>query len=278
MSPSATIAAQPELLSPEAANRPLPQDDVGQHSHQHAQPPPASRHNHASSPYDAPPRSGTPYSTWPVGFVPYPPGYSTSSSSGKHGTAPERDHRHAYSPAPELLLSDRTPTPLPGSSSGSDGGVGRAGSQSGGYVRGRAQSASTSMGRYAASGAPYEAAPLPPGLTYPPSPARPSTSHRRQRDPDRDRDRDRDREWDRDRARERHRDVRDWDGERERERVRDRDRDRERRRNPGRDYERNREGETGRDRRREQDSEDTDQEARSPAPLQRPISLFDSDE
>ena len=98
----------------------------------------------------------------------------------------------------------------------------------------------------------YEAAPLPVGVTYPAPPVRPHTSHRRYKDKDRERD---------------------WERERERERVRDRDRDRDRRRDSGKSYERDRDG--GRD--REEDGLD-DELTRSPAPLQRPISLFDSDE
>ncbi|KAG6375778.1 hypothetical protein JVT61DRAFT_2628 [Boletus reticuloceps] len=93
MSPTATMT-QPELLSPEAANRPLPQDDPQSQSH----------HRHHS--HDAVPRSGTPYTPFPVGFVPYPPGYGTTSSTTSHSkSGPERDPRRAYA----------NPTPHPNS-------------------------------------------------------------------------------------------------------------------------------------------------------------------
>jgi hypothetical protein len=285
MSP-ATTAAQPELLSPEAANRPLPQDDAGQqhqhrqhrshsHLHSHSQFQSQPHHHHPSSPYETAQRSGTPSNPWPAGFIPYPlPGQSTSSTS-KPGSRPVRDHRRAQStpsPAPNSN-SNRNPNPDPGRSQN-------------GHVRTRTQSASTSMGR--ADGI-YEAAPLPPGVMYPAPPVRPHTSHRRYRDSDEDRDwvrvRESDRD-DRDRDRERARNVvRDRDRGVERERVRDRDkeRERERRRDLGRDYDGEGERERNRDRVRVrvQDPEDAelDEElTRSPAPLQRPISLFDSDE
>jgi len=101
----------------------------------------------------------------------------------------------------------------------------------------------------------YETAPLPPGVTYPVPPT--STSQRQYRTGHRDENRERDRrEWDRERDRERRRDsVRGYERERERDRVWHRE--------------------------REQDPEDTgsdEEHTHSPAPLQRPISLFDSDE
>ncbi|KAG8217111.1 hypothetical protein J3R82DRAFT_5142 [Butyriboletus roseoflavus] len=220
LSPSATIAAQPELLSPEAANRPLPQDESHQHQHQHhhhhphhhhpsqSRSQPQHHHRGASSTYDTATRSGTPSSPWPAGFVPYGsgPGQGTGTTSK---SASERDRRHHHRVHPD-------PVSDPNRSSSQQG-----------------QSAST-----------YEAAPLPVGVTYPAPPVRPHTSHRHYKDKERERERDR-------------------GGDR----VRDRDRRRE--------YERDR------DRDREQDREDTglDEElTRSPAPLQRPISLFDSDE
>ncbi|KAF8555443.1 hypothetical protein OG21DRAFT_1483885 [Imleria badia] len=266
MSPSVAIATQPELLSPEAANRPLPQDDQHQHQHQHrpshshsrsqsqSQSQPPSRHYHSSSD-DAPQRSGTPHTPWPAGFIPYPPnGTTSSSSSSKRGGGLERDHRRANSHPTSAPNRDRNATPVQE------------------RPRPRTQGASTSTGRGGLGGTgTYEAAPLPPGVMYPMPPVRPQTSHRPHRDGDRDR------EWDQDRERERTRDApRDLDWDRDRERLRDRDRDRERRQDSGRDYERERERDRYRD-----DPEDTglDEElTRSPAPLQRPISLFDSDE
>ncbi|KAF8550401.1 hypothetical protein OG21DRAFT_1487788 [Imleria badia] len=106
---------------------------------------------------------------------------------------------------------------------------------------------------------------------------RPHPSHRRHRDREWDRDRDRDRDRDGEREREKTRDTtRDVDWDRDRERVQDRDRDR--RRDSGRDYELERDRDRDRD---GEDPEDTglDEEvSRSPLPLQRPVSLFDSDE
>ena len=124
----------------------------------------------------------------------------------------------------------------------------------------RARRARRRDGAHGQRGRAYEAAPLPPGFNHPAPPARPHTSHRQYRNRDRDR--------------ERMKDVRDcnWEWECERDRVRDRDRDRDGRRDSGRGYERDGYGE---------EDEDTgfDEElTHSPAPLQRPISLFDSDE
>ncbi|KAH0830133.1 hypothetical protein J3R83DRAFT_1480 [Lanmaoa asiatica] len=234
ISPSATVLAHPELLSPEAANRPLPQDDPGQHQHQpQSQPQHHHHHHHApSDTYDTAQRSGTPSTPWPAGFIPYTPSIESRPAS-------ERERRRAH--------PDHTPTPDPNRSKHSRT------HPPNGYTRTRTQTA-----------------PLPPGVTYPAPPVRPHTSHRRHKDKERVRDVGRERDWDRDL---------------ERERVRDRDRDgdgdRDRRPDSRRDYERERERERDRDRDREQDPEDTgvsEELTRSPAPLQRPISLFDSDE
>ncbi|KAF9235300.1 hypothetical protein BU15DRAFT_78132 [Melanogaster broomeanus] len=109
------------------------------------------------------------------------------------------------------------------------------------YVR-HARSASTSH-----VGKRYEVAPIPPGVAYPDSPIRPQTSHRRHED--RNWDGDRDGDWSRRRERER-----DGDSERDRDGGRNRDRGRDRDRDAGRSGE---------------------ERSHSPAPLQRPISLFD---
>ncbi|KAF8555437.1 hypothetical protein OG21DRAFT_904309 [Imleria badia] len=232
--PSVTIA---DISSPEAANQPLPQENVNVHQHQHrpsyshsqSQAQPSSRrHHHPSSSYDAPQRSGTTFTPRPVGFIPSSPGHSIASSSSIPGPGPERDHRHAHSHPTPASPPNRSATPP------ND------------YVPTHMQSASMSTGHGAVDGT-YGAAPS----------VRPHTSHHRHRELDRDRDSDRVREKIRDTSRDW-----DWDG------------DREWRRDSGRDSERERH----RDRDRDPDTDLDNALSRSPAPLQRPVSLFDSDE
>ena len=202
MSP-ATTASQPKLLSPKAANRPLPQDDVGQHQHQHRHhgshshlhshsqshsQPHHHHHHHQSSSYDTTQRSRTPHNSWPASFIPYP--LPSTSSSPKLGPGPGRDHRHAQS------------TPAPNSNSNRNLDPDQSQNR---HVR--TESASTSMGWPGTTGGIYEAALLPPGVTYLVPPV-PHTSHRRYGDRDGDRERVRVRVSDRERARDV---VREWE-------------------------------------------------------------------
>ncbi|KAH7890194.1 hypothetical protein F5I97DRAFT_1934898 [Phlebopus sp. FC_14] len=177
-SPAGTTVTRPELLSPESANRPLPSskddhDDHQHRQHQHQtqqqpstsssassshqyqyqprQPPsgpPPQQHKHQANPYhhylyDAAYRSKTPNTTsapWtPAGFVPL--------SSGKGGERHDVYRHHVRS------VSTPTPAPMRG-------------------VSGGGSSTGLGAGR-------YEAAPLPPGVTYPEPPIRPHTSHYR---------------------------------------------------------------------------------------------------
>lgn len=261
------MAAQPELLSPEAANRPLPQDDPGQH--QQSQPQSQPHHySTSSSTFD---RSG---SSWPAGFVAFP-------STPTPVSEPNRDRPRANSNATTYLSAD------PGRVQHAQGHGHEYRYGDGGYEHGRPPSASASHApaRTRAQSASsvmrggYEAAPLPPGMVYPAPPARPQTSHRSRdgdardsewewkrdkgdwdRDWDRNRDRVRDRDWDRDR-----------DGGGAREKVRDRERaDGDWRRDSTRDYDRERD--------RGRDAGRNTLLAHSPAALARPISLFDSDD